>query len=193
MAKPYERSRYHCDTLLYQHYWSVEEKLPVIERLTLGEFCVVCSFFFFDFFSFSFLPLFSFRPHLQIKLPTSNHNTDDMALIQRSLFASLKIESLIHGNVTSTEAIQLIKKIESRFQSKLPLPLVCLFLHFFISSFLHFFISSFLHFFISAFLHFFISSFLHFSFLISSSFHTSHLILLVAIPRQTHPSPPTIL
>ena len=78
------------------------------------------SFLFFSFLFFSFL-FFSFLFFLPYSSPL-----EDIARLQETLFNSVKIEGLMHGNITPLEAVDLMKKIEARFDDSMPLPLVCL-------------------------------------------------------------------
>ena len=69
---------------------------------------------------------------------------DDMFIIQKRLFSEVKIDSLMHGNITPSEAVEFVKQIESCFKSSTPLPLV-LFLFFFSVFFLLLYAFSYAH------------------------------------------------
>ena len=83
------------------------------------------------------LPSLPFPPLFSPLTPPPPKKLDDMFIIQKRLFAEVKIDSLMHGNITPEEASEFGKQIESCFKKSVPLPEVS-----FLSSF--FFLSSFL-------------------------------------------------
>jgi hypothetical protein len=50
---------------------------------------------------------------------------EDVFWAKKQFLSSLKIRSLIHGNILQPEAIEIMKRFEKKIEDAFPLPLVC--------------------------------------------------------------------